>query len=355
MARRLRRRAQRRQRSVRPEHDRVLERAALREAALHQRLDLVQETERAVRRDLAAIRLGRDLGRRRTASRSAPGSRRSCARGTTTRARRRAACRRRGTRASRWGSSARARRAAWPRPTALDRVGEHLRAAVLDRDLRAVDRDQRVVDAAAEQRRKQVLDGRDAVLAQAEHGRADGVDDVVGARGKLDRVVRAGSGGRGRRGRGGRARAREPRCGGRRPRTRSRHATSFDTALSALLRLAPGRLALFQGVDPSVQFRQLAEIRLEPHVVAVVLRRLAGHERAVRDVAPDVRAAADRDVVADRRCGPGTAPSRRSGCSRRSSSSPPGPRTRRSRCACRCARCGRSGTGCRSWSRSRST
>ena len=36
-------------------------RAALREPALHQRLDLVQKPERAVRRDLAAIRLRRDL------------------------------------------------------------------------------------------------------------------------------------------------------------------------------------------------------------------------------------------------------------------------------------------------------
>ena len=54
--------AQRRERTVGTEHDRVLERAALREPALDQRLDLVQEAERAVRRDVARYVSGRDLG-----------------------------------------------------------------------------------------------------------------------------------------------------------------------------------------------------------------------------------------------------------------------------------------------------
>src|SRR5947209_6516293 len=60
-------------------------------------------------------------------------------------------------------------------------------------------------------------------------------------------------------------------------------------------------VTLFKGVDPSEQLRQPPEVRLEPHVVAVVLRRLPRDEGAVRNVAPHVRRAADGHVVADRR------------------------------------------------------
>src|ERR1700681_1026808 len=62
VTRRLVRVAKRCERPIRPEHDRVLERTALREAALDQRLDLVQEPEGPVRRDVADVALRDDLG-----------------------------------------------------------------------------------------------------------------------------------------------------------------------------------------------------------------------------------------------------------------------------------------------------
>ena len=100
---------------------------------------------------------------------------------------------------------------------------------------RTVDGDQRVRDAAAAQRREQVLDRRHAMLAQTEHGRAARVDDVIGMRRKLDRVVEA----KAQPATGGRpaARARAPagRCANRCPRTRSRCGALLDICRVQLL------------------------------------------------------------------------------------------------------------------------
>ena len=71
----------------------------------------------------------------------------------------------------------------------VERGHEFERAAVQGRHFRAVDRDERVADSAPAQRGEHMLDRRHAMLAQADDGRATGVDHVVRVRGKLDGVV----------------------------------------------------------------------------------------------------------------------------------------------------------------------
>jgi hypothetical protein len=71
----------------------------------------------------------------------------------------------------------------------IDRVDERRGAAVERRDLGPLDRDERVGHARAGERGEQMLDGRNAVLARAQDGRATRVDDGVGARGELDGIV----------------------------------------------------------------------------------------------------------------------------------------------------------------------
>ena len=139
----------------------------------------------------------------------------------------------------------------------VDRVGEDVGAAVLDRNLAAVDVDQRVVDAAAEQRREQMFDRRDAMLADAEHRRAGRIDDVVRARRELDRIVEPKA--QSVAGRGG------ENANARRRAGMETDAFEFDRVAQRRLVLqafARSRSALLERVDPGVQFRQAPDVRL---------------------------------------------------------------------------------------------
>ena len=84
----------------------------------------------------------------------------------------------------------------------------------------------------------------------------------------------------------------------------------------------------------------------------MVLRGLAGDERTVGDVAPNVRSRRRSSTRSPIVVWPWNSAEPAMRRSRRSSSFPPARRTPRSRCAGRCARCARSGTGCRSSFRS---
>ncbi len=77
---------------------------------------------------------------------------------------------------------------------AVDQEHQAGRGAVQDRGFRAVDRDDRVGDAAAGERRHHMLDGADAhlrLLRQAQHGAKAGVDHVVEAGGDVGAEVAA--------------------------------------------------------------------------------------------------------------------------------------------------------------------
>jgi hypothetical protein len=175
------------------EHDRVVERAATREACVPERVDLAQEAERARRRDVALESLRRERAEVDLL-----------------------AADRRVLEVDRIAHAEVARRldadraiavdhldlAADPQQLALfalledpgraDQVHERRRAAVHHGQLGAVDLDPDVVDTEAEQRGEQVLDRTDRGVAAAERRGERGRCDLARARRDLDRLAEVG-------------------------------------------------------------------------------------------------------------------------------------------------------------------